>query len=146
VPLVALCDRDDEAQVRVDHALLRRRVSALDALGEGDLVGRGQQRPAAGLVHEQGEAVDGTGRGVIEDQRPFLGRRNDLDAALLELCPKGGLLLLVELVLVRVGVENLLFDCPELLRLVDEGAGIEFSKLGQVWSLPLLLEYKELGA
>jgi hypothetical protein len=38
-------------------------------------------------------------------------------------------------VLERVGLENLLVDSTKLLRLVDEGAGIEFGKLGQVRSL-----------
>ena len=38
VALVALRDRDDQAQVRVDHLLLRCEVAALDALRERDLV------------------------------------------------------------------------------------------------------------
>src|SRR5581483_5838190 len=50
--LVALCDRDDEAQVAVDHAILRRHVTALDPLRQLDLLRRGEQRVAAGLVEE----------------------------------------------------------------------------------------------
>jgi hypothetical protein len=38
-------------------------------------------------------------------------------------------------VLVRVRLENLLVEGAELLRLVDERAGIQFSKLGQFSSL-----------
>ena len=57
VALVALGDRDHEAEVRVDHPLLRRRVAALDALRQRDLVRRGEQRVAAGAVHEQGQRV-----------------------------------------------------------------------------------------
>jgi hypothetical protein len=55
---------DDEAQVRVDHALLRRAVAALDLLGELDLLGRRQQLVLAELVHEQVERVDAAGSGV----------------------------------------------------------------------------------
>src|SRR5438552_1702923 len=57
VALVALRDRHDEPQVRVDHAFLRRGVAALDALRERHLFRRGQQRITAGLVHEQRQAV-----------------------------------------------------------------------------------------
>ena len=57
VALVALGDRDDEAQVGVDHPLLRLGVAALDELGQLDLLLLGQQRPAAGLVEEELERV-----------------------------------------------------------------------------------------
>jgi hypothetical protein len=63
---------------------------------------------------------------------------NELDAALLELGSEVGNLLLVQLVLVRVGLEGLLLELSELLGLVDEGAGFQFSKLGQFRSLLLL--------
>ena len=51
-PLVAvvLGDRDDEAQVGLDHALLGLPVAALDRLGELDFLGGGQQRVPAGLA------------------------------------------------------------------------------------------------
>jgi hypothetical protein len=65
---------------------------------------------------------------------------DQLDAALLELGPEVRKLLLVQLVLVRVGVEGLLLELSELLRLLDEGAGFQFSKLGQFRSLLLLLQ------
>jgi hypothetical protein len=58
-----------------------------------------------------------------------------LDAALLELGPEGGQLLLLELMLMRVRLEDLLFELSELLRFIDEGAGFQFSKLGQFNSL-----------
>src|SRR5919112_153534 len=133
VALVALRDRDHETQVRVDHPLLRRRVATLDALREGDLLRRGEQRIAAGLVHEQRQAVDRPRDGRVDDTLRRLGvrSRDQLDATLLELGPEGGDLLVLQLVLVRVGLEDLLLELSELLRLVDEGAGFQFSKLGQ---------------
>ena len=69
--LVPLGDRDHEAQVRVDHPLLRLGVAGLDALGQLALLLAGQQRVAADLVEEDlhrvgrrlGElAVGGAGR------------------------------------------------------------------------------------
>src|SRR5262249_39822429 len=50
VPLVALRDRDDEAEVRIDHPVLRRLVAALDLLRELPLLCRGEQRVAPRLV------------------------------------------------------------------------------------------------
>jgi hypothetical protein len=60
---VVLGDRDDEAQVRLDHPLLRRPVAALDQLGELDLLRGGEQRVAPGLAQEELErvVVDSTG-------------------------------------------------------------------------------------
>jgi hypothetical protein len=49
--------------------------------------------------------------------------RDHLDAALLELGAESGQLLLVELMLVRVRLEDLLLELSELFRLVDESAG-----------------------
>ena len=57
VAAVLLRDRDDEAQVRVDHALLRRLVAALDALRERDLLGRRQQLVLAHVLEEELERV-----------------------------------------------------------------------------------------
>ena len=67
--LVALGDRDDEPQVRVDHPVLRGRVAALDALGQLDLLGRRQQRVPAGLVQEQLQGVGGRLREIAVDVR-----------------------------------------------------------------------------
>ncbi|OLE00073.1 MAG: hypothetical protein AUG91_05050 [Actinobacteria bacterium 13_1_20CM_4_69_9] len=60
-----------------------------------------------------------------------MGSRDQVDAALLELAAEVCNLLVVELVLVRVRLEDLFLELSELLRLVDEGAGFQFSKLGQ---------------
>ncbi len=60
---------------------------------------------------------------------------DQLDAALLELGPEGGQFLVLELMLVRIRLEDLLLELSELLRLFDEGAGFQFSKLGQFNSL-----------
>jgi hypothetical protein len=46
-------DRDHEPKVRLDHALLRGHVAALDALRELDLVGGGEQRMAPDLAQEE---------------------------------------------------------------------------------------------
>jgi len=65
---------------------------------------------------------------------------DQLDAPLLELGPEVPKLLLFQLVLVRVRLEGLLLELSELLRLIDEGAWFQFSKLGQFRSLLLLLQ------
>jgi len=57
--LVALGDRHDEAQVAVDHPLLGEQVALLDALRELDLLRRGEQRVAAGLVEAHLERIGG---------------------------------------------------------------------------------------
>src|SRR2546426_6115006 len=55
--LIPLRDRDHEPEVRVDHQLLGRAVTALDALRERHLIGSGEQLIAADRVHEQGPTV-----------------------------------------------------------------------------------------
>ena len=55
---VALGDRHDEAQVRLDHVLLGLHVAALDALGERDLLVGGQQRHAADRAQVQAQRVE----------------------------------------------------------------------------------------
>ena len=67
--LVLLRDRDDEPQVRVDHALLRLEVALLDPLGELDLLVGGQQRVAADLVEEELERVGRRGRQLAVAER-----------------------------------------------------------------------------
>src|ERR671931_2179935 len=132
VALVALGDRDHQAQVRVDHPLLRRGVTALDALREGDLLRRREQRVAAGLVHEEREAVGRTRDGRVDGTLRRLGMRgrDQLDATLLQLGAESGDLLVLELVLVDIGLEGLFLELALLLSLVEEGAGFQFSKLG----------------
>ena len=61
---VLLRDRDDQAQVRIDHALLRRLVAALDALRERDLLGRRQQLVLADVLEEELQRVRQHLRGV----------------------------------------------------------------------------------
>ncbi len=55
--LVALGDVHDQAQVRLDHAVLGHEVAALDPPREPQLVGRGEQRRARDVGEEAGEAV-----------------------------------------------------------------------------------------
>ena len=88
---VVLRDRDDEAQVALDHPPLRLHVAALDPLGELDLVGGGQERMAPDLPQEQLERVGGRlqdfggpgGRRRLA--RRLLDHLDELDVALLEL-------------------------------------------------------------
>ena len=54
---VALRDRHDEAEVRLDQRLLGRRVAALDALRERDLLLGGQQRHLADLAQVRAHRV-----------------------------------------------------------------------------------------
>jgi hypothetical protein len=64
--------------------------------------------------------------------------RDQLDATLLQLGAESGDLLVLELMLVDVGLEGLLLELALRLSLVEEAAGIQFSKLGQFSSLLLL--------
>ena len=63
---VALRNRDDKTQVRLDHPLLRLHVAALDALDELDLLRGRQQRVPPGLAQEELERIrrrlDGSGK------------------------------------------------------------------------------------
>ncbi len=90
---VVLGDRDDQAQVGLDHPLLGRHVAALDALRELDLLGGGEQRVTADLAQEELQRVRGRLHVRVEVAR---GRRRllhgllrrglrDLVAAVLEL-------------------------------------------------------------
>src|SRR5215216_1779029 len=74
-PLVAvvLRDRDDQAQVGLDHLLLRVEVAALDPAREVDLLLRGEQTDLADVLQEQ---LKGVGRHV----RLEVDRRLDLAA------------------------------------------------------------------
>ena len=141
--LVALRDRNDEAEVAVDHPLLRRGVAALDPLRQRDLLGRGQQREAAGPVHEQGQRVDRAGQlgvgGRDRDGLLELGL-DDLDLAGLELGPEGRELFLVEVVLERDRLESGLVDRPALLGLREKRLNWSFKHRGtQFCSLPSFL-------
>jgi hypothetical protein len=58
-PAVALGVRDDQAQVRLDHPVLGRRVALLDPFRELDLLGCCEQRPLRDVAQEQLERVAG---------------------------------------------------------------------------------------
>ena len=55
---VALRDRDDEAEVRLDHVLLRVHVAALDELRERDLLIGGQERDLPDLAQVEAQRVE----------------------------------------------------------------------------------------
>src|SRR5581483_10890610 len=63
-PAVALRDRHDEAQVRLDHAALRPAVAALDRLRQDDLLVRGQKLVLADVREEELQAVARARRAV----------------------------------------------------------------------------------
>jgi hypothetical protein len=59
LPLVLPRDGHDESQVRVDHPLLGHQVTALDPLGQLDLLRGSEQRPATRLGEQLVQRVDG---------------------------------------------------------------------------------------
>jgi hypothetical protein len=80
---VVLGDRDDQAQVGLDHLLLGVEVAALDALGEVDLLLRGQQPDLADVLQEQLKGVGGHVRAQVQRlgglaARALVGRALDL--------------------------------------------------------------------
>ena len=98
--LVALRDRDDQAQVRVDHLVLRLEVAALDPLRELDLLLLRQQRVAPDLLHEELERVgrrDGEVAVDVGRLRLAAAVVAELDAAALDLLVEVLELVLAEL-------------------------------------------------
>jgi hypothetical protein len=85
-PLVAIAlrDRDDEPEVRLDHRLLRAHVAGLDPLRELDLARRREQPDLADVLEEHLERVGRhLGRRLVE--RTLGGRRKGhLDVELVE--------------------------------------------------------------
>ena len=84
---VALRDRDDEAQVRLDHLLLRAVVAALDPLRELDLLRGGQQVDLADVLQEElqrvGRELDGsTGSSTSSTAARRAPRRSVVGSAL----------------------------------------------------------------
>ena len=83
---VVLRDRDDEAQVGLDHLLLGVEVAALDALGEVDLLLGGQQADLADVLEEQLQRVGRHVRPQVQRGRllraaaALVGRALDLGA------------------------------------------------------------------
>src|SRR5205823_7156850 len=55
---VPLGDRDDQAQVRLDHRPLRLLVTPFDPLRQLDLLGCGQERVSTRVAQEELERVD----------------------------------------------------------------------------------------
>ena len=76
-PEVALGDRDDEAQVGLDHVGLGHHVAALDALGQLDLLLCGQQRHAPDRAQVEPQRVEAGLDGEVD-----LGLLGRLDAGL----------------------------------------------------------------
>ena len=79
---VVLRDRDDEAEVRLDHPLLRGSVAALDPLRQLDLLRRRQQLVPAGLAQEELQRVGRRLERLRRRRRRLLGRRLGLGLAL----------------------------------------------------------------
>src|SRR4051812_10258062 len=63
---VVLGDRDDQAQVRLDHLLLGVEVAALDALGEIDLLLRREQTDLPDVLQEELKGVGGHVRAQVQ--------------------------------------------------------------------------------
>jgi hypothetical protein len=153
VTLVALRDRDHEPQVRVDHPLLGGVVATLHALRERDLLGGGQQRVAAGAVHEQrqriGRADDSIGLpdvGRLDGCLVLIVRSVDLDVAGLELSAKRPEVILLEVVLERERLQGALLDLPSVLALVEERLKRCFKHGAQFFSLPSIVVMRVCGA
>src|ERR671937_2625142 len=81
---VPLRDRDDQAQVRLDHRLPRVEFAPFDPLHQLDLLGGGQERSTACVAQEELECV---GRRLLQDRlrRRILLVLDHLDPVLLEL-------------------------------------------------------------
>ena len=78
---VPLGDRYDEAKIRLDHRLLRPRVAPLNALGQLDLLGCGEERHFPDGVQEALQRVGCVGLFGLEPlARRGLKRRVDLRA------------------------------------------------------------------
>ena len=128
-PPVALRDRHDQAEVGLDHAPLRRRVAALDRLGEVDLFRGGQQLVTSDVGEEELQAVGGAADGSRVVGRGRRGRRLCLVGGLahlepdrLELTRQLLDLLLPEVVLERECLELCRLDEPALLGALDQQA------------------------
>jgi hypothetical protein len=131
---VALRDRHDQPEVRFDHPPLRRRVAALDRLGEDHLVRGGEQLVLPDVREEELQAVARAARRRRSLRRGELGlllglalllrlgrrsRRHDLEADSLQL---GGQVLGVLIVEVQLEAERLelgRIEVTALLRRLD---------------------------
>src|SRR3954451_2770296 len=124
---VVLGDRDDQAQVRLDHLLLGVEVATLDALGEIDLLLRREQTDLADVLQEELKGVGGhvraqVQRGLRLAPTALVGRALDL------LGGSGGRVdLLGEVDLLRIGEAVHLLD----VGLVEIQLGDRVSDLGE---------------
>ena len=127
--LVLLRDRDDQAQVRVDHALLGGDVALLDPLGELDLLGGGQQRVAADLVEEELQRVGGhvASSSGLNSVRARVGAAavvGQLDAARVDALVERCELLVLELELLRQIVDLAEVQAAVLLPALEQGLAV----------------------
>ena len=144
--VVVLGDGDDQAQVRLDHAVLGPLVAGLDALGQLDLLVLGEQGDLAGFLEVEaqrvvGDGLDGeveSGLGGLEDALADRALLVDLDGLIEELRVEVLDLLHGHVVLfdqrhdlVAGDVAALLADLQEVLDVHDgtnvEGGSVAFS-------------------
>src|SRR5262249_9222838 len=132
---VALRDRDDQSQVRLDHPPLGSDVAALDRLGEGDLLGRGEQLVASDVGEEELQAVGRADQNLgLRLEGLLLGLRGlavrlvdrlaDLEADCLELTLELLGVLLAEVVLQNERLDLRGLDEAALLGALYECAGM----------------------
>ena len=134
-PEVGLGDRDDEAEVRLDHLRLRAHVAALDALGEVDLLICGQERNLADLSQVEAKRVErgldgevelGPGLLLLGECRLLVRRRlvldtlDQLDAVVDEVRVEVLDLLLGEVDFLQPGDDLVVGEEPLLLPFGDE--------------------------
>ena len=127
VALVLLRDRDDQAEVGVDHAVLRLRVAGLDRLRELDLLGSAQERIAPGLVQEELQRVRGHRGDLAVHVRRLVYLRQgavvrELDALAFDLLVEPVQLVLVELELLDERREGGHVDAADLVAVLHQNA------------------------
>src|SRR5262245_46055825 len=131
-PAIALRNRDDEPEVRLDHAALGEHVAALDRLRERDFLGSSEQLVAPDVREEElkrvGRADDDIRIGSLllglRRLRILLGPRlRDLEADRLELPRQLLDVSVVEVVLERERLELRRLDVTALFGGLDQGAG-----------------------
>src|SRR5207253_4683265 len=132
---VALGDRDDQAEVRLDHAALRGQVTALDRLRERDLLGGRQELVAPDVGQEELQTVGGANEnlglrlrglffGLLGLGLGLLDRLANLEADRLELTLKLLGIFLAEVVLQRERFDLRRLDVAALFGALHERAGM----------------------
>jgi hypothetical protein len=125
VALVLLRDRHDQAEVRVDHQLLRLAIAALDALRELDLLGRRQQPVTPRLVQEELQRIRGCRGKLTVDVGLLCGFGTctvvrQCDVALFELLVEALHLLFVELGLLEELADRRQIQAAVFLALLEQ--------------------------